>query len=135
MSAKEKATAYHLRGFNCAQSVLCSCGAYTGLEEENALALSAGFGGGLRCGEVCGAVSGGVMAVGLCCRYTDEHDLQTKEHIAALSRELTGRFRERFGALRCEEIMGDKSRCPEYIEYMAALTEQTIQKIKKQEST
>ena len=126
MTVEEKANDYHNRGFNCAQSVLCSCAAYTGLDEDTALAIAGGFGGGLRCGEVCGAVSGAVMAIGLCCRYTDSSDGETKANIADLSRFLTGCFRDRFGALRCADIIGTKSNCPRYIEYMAALTEITI---------
>ena len=51
MDVKKLATEYHEKGFNCAQSVLCACGAYTGLDEKTALAVSGGFGGGLRCGE------------------------------------------------------------------------------------
>ena len=64
MGAKEKALALHAQGFNCAQCVLSALGDYTGMDEKTALAISAGFGGGVRCGEICGAVSGAVMALG-----------------------------------------------------------------------
>ena len=131
MSVKEKAIAYHAKGFNCAQSVLCACGAYTGLDERTALAVSGGFGGGLRCGEICGAVSGAVMVAGLCFPYADSGDAQAKERIAALARELTGGFREKYGALRCEEVKIDITHCNEYIGYMAELSEQIIQKNQK----
>ena len=127
MTIEEKAAAYHRQGFNCAQSVLCACGEYTGLDEETALAISGGFGGGLRCGEICGAVSGAVMAVGLCCRYSNAQDAETKAKIAALSRYLTSCFRSEFGAVRCAEVIKDKSSCDRYIRYMAALAQKTIQ--------
>ena len=130
MGAKEKASALHESGFNCAQSVLCSCGAYTGLDEETALAVSGGFGGGCRCGEICGAVTGAVMAAGLCCRYSTEGDQETKDRIAALSRGLTGAFRERFGALRCEEIKIDTEHCNAYIAWMAEQAEEILKEIK-----
>ena len=130
MSVEEKAVAFHTRGFNCAQAVLCSCGAYTGMDEETALAVSGGFGGGLRCGEVCGAVSGAVMAAGLCCRYTDSGDLSVKEKIAALARELTGRFQNEYGALRCAEIKIDTAHCNEYIAFMAKQAEEVIREFK-----
>ncbi len=126
MTIREKALDFHARGFNCAQSVLCSCGAYTGLDEQTALALSGGFGGGCRCGEICGAVTGAIMAVGLCSPYCVEGDQKAKEKIAALSRALTSAFREKFNALRCEEIKIDMVHCNAYIEYMAELVEQTI---------
>ena len=126
MSVEEKAIAYHDKGFNCAQSVLCSVGAYTGLDEKTALAIAAGFGGGCRCGEICGAVSGAIMALGICCPYIDGRDLERKEEIAAYSRTLTGFFRDTFGALRCDEIKGDKTHCPDYIRTMAHFTEKLL---------
>lgn len=131
MNIGEVAAAYHSKGFNCAQSVLCACGKYTGLDEKTALAVSGGFGGGLRCGEVCGAISGAVMAAGLCFPYSDSENLEAKETIAALARELTGAFREKYGAVRCEEIKVDTARCNEFIACMAALAEQVIQNRQK----
>ena len=126
MSVKEKAIAYHDMGFNCAQSVLSCVKEYTGLDEKTSLAVAGGFGGGCRCGEICGAVTGGIMALSLHCPYVDGRDLERKEEVAALSRYLTGAFRDEFGALRCDEIKGDKSRCPDYIRFMAELTEKTL---------
>lgn len=123
----EEAVAYHEKGFNCAQSVLCACGKYTGLDEKTALAVSGGLGGGVRCSEICGAVTGGVLAAGLCFPYHDEHDLAAKDRIAALTVKLTGRFREQFGALRCEELKTDREHCNAFIAYMAEETEKLIQ--------
>jgi C_GCAxxG_C_C family probable redox protein len=131
MNIGEVAASYHSKGFNCAQSVLCACGKYTGLDEKTALAVSGGFGGGLRCGEVCGAISGAVMAAGLCFPYSDSENLEAKETIAALARELTGAFREKYGAVRCEEIKVDTARCNEFIACMAELAGQVIQNRQK----
>ena len=126
MTIQEKAVEYHKSGFNCAQSVLCACGEYTGLDEKTALAISAGFGGGLRCGEVCGAVSGMVMAVGAAYPFTDAADAQAKEKIAALAKTICGEFMEKYGCLRCEELKGDGKRCNEYIAACAAIAERII---------
>ena len=123
MTAEEKAIAFHDRGFNCAQSVLGSLGTYTGLDEKTALALAAGFGGGCRCGELCGAVSGAIMALGMHCPYVDGRDQKRKEEIASLSQSAADCFRQTFGALRCEELKGDKSHCTDYIRGMATITE------------
>ena len=127
MTVRGTALDLHARGFNCAQSVLCSCGAYTGLDEKTALAVSGGFGGGCRCGEICGAVTGAIMAAGLFCPYNTEGDQRSKDAIAALSRNLTGAFRERFGGLRCEEIKTDVEHCNAFIAFMAELTEKTLE--------
>ena len=126
MDIKEKANQYHDKGFNCAQGVLCACGEYTGLDEKTALATAGGLGGGCRCGEICGALSGAVIAVGLCSPYTDSQDLAAKDKIADLARYVTGQFKEEFGHVRCEELKGKEHTCPEFIGYAAELAEKTI---------
>ena len=65
MSIQESAIAYHDNGFNCAQSVLAALQEETGLDESTAKRVAAGFGGGVRCGEICGSITGAVMAFGL----------------------------------------------------------------------
>ena len=62
----ELARQYHERGFNCAQSVLAPFAPDYGLSEETALRISTGFGSGMgRLCDVCGALTGAFMAVGL----------------------------------------------------------------------
>lgn len=51
--------------FNCAQSVLVTFAREAGLTEEAAFALGGPFGGGMHKGSVCGALTGGLMALGL----------------------------------------------------------------------
>ena len=58
MGVKEKAIALHGEGCNCAQSVLCSLEEYTNLPFETARRVAEGFGGGVRCGEICGSITG-----------------------------------------------------------------------------
>ena len=128
MSAAEEATRLHESGYNCAQSVLGGCEAYTGLDAKTARAISAGFGGGVRCDEICGAVCGGVMALGLCFPFTDAKDTAAKDRIAALAKTFTAAFREQFGALRCQELKGDKKNCPAYIAFAAWTAESMISK-------
>lgn len=55
------------KGYNCAQAVLMCSAKYFGLQNEYLEDISAPFGGGL-CGtriSVCGAISGGIMFIGL----------------------------------------------------------------------
>ena len=126
MDIKELANKYHDSGFNCAQAVLCACAEYTWLDEKTALAIAAGFGGGLRSGEVCGAISGAVMALGLTNPFTDSSDIVAKEKIAALAKECVAAGKEKFGCVICSELKGDKSNCPYYIGEMAAIAEEMI---------
>ena len=122
MKIGERAKELHQAGFNCSQSVICALSGMAGIGEDTAKAIAGGFGGGLRCGEICGAVSGAVMALGLHCPYTREGDEETKARIAALTVEFTGKFREKFGALRCEELLaacGGKDCCNTFISWAA----------------
>ena len=41
MTAKEKATELHGKGYNCAQSVLMSMGGVTGMDEKTAASVAA----------------------------------------------------------------------------------------------
>ena len=104
MGAKEKAVALRSQGFNCAQSVLGALGEYTGLDEKTALALSAGFGGGVRCGEICGAVCGAVMALGLRHPWNDPEDASAKAEVARITMAFTKRFSEAHGCIRCFDL-------------------------------
>ncbi len=51
--------------YNCAQAVLVPFAAKAGIGEEEAYRIAANFGGGMKMGSVCGAVTGGLMALGL----------------------------------------------------------------------
>ncbi|MGN1001479.1 MAG: C-GCAxxG-C-C family (seleno)protein [Oscillospiraceae bacterium] len=129
MDVSADAVDWHRRGFNCAQSVLCALGKYTGLDERTALAVSGGFGGGLRSGEVCGAISGAVMALGLCSPYTDGGDRESREKIAALARTAVERCGEACGAVTCRELLareGGKGGCARFIADCAAIAEKMI---------
>ena len=63
MDHVSKALELNRGGFNCAQSVLCAFSDVTGLGRDDSLRLAAGLGGGVRSGEVCGAVSGAVLVL------------------------------------------------------------------------
>jgi len=123
---KEIAVKYHKAGYNCAQSVLCACGEYTGVDEKTALALSAGLGGGLRSGEICGAISGAVIALGMAFPFADAADTESKNKIAVLAKECVSRGREAFGAVRCAELKGKAISCEALIAEMAAIAEDLI---------
>lgn len=52
--------------YNCAQAVLAPFAEQEGLGFERAVRLTANFGAGMRVGLTCGAITGGLMALGLC---------------------------------------------------------------------
>ena len=51
--------------YNCAQAVLVPFAEKMGLDADTAMKITACFGSGMNMGSVCGAVTGGLMALGL----------------------------------------------------------------------
>ena len=64
-----RAMEYHEKGLNCGQSVLLAFADITGFSEEQSMALASGFGGGLRCGGVCGVVNAAAVVLGMVYNY------------------------------------------------------------------
>ncbi len=126
MSVQEESLRLHGCGFNCAQSVLAALGSYTGLDEKTALAVSGGFGGGVRCGEICGAAAGAVMALGLAFPYADGEDSAVKARIAKLTLGLTRDFVNRFGCIRCQDLKRGGVPCDELIAWAAGRAEEIL---------
>ena len=102
----EKAAAYFENGFNCAQSVFSTFCERYGLDEESALKIASGLGGGFRSGEICGAVSGAVLVVGLKYGQSIADDLDVKRNCNAKAEEFIQVFRERNGSIVCRELLG-----------------------------
>lgn len=51
--------------YNCAQAVLCPFADVIGLDETVLYKMATHFGGGMKMASVCGAITGGLMALGL----------------------------------------------------------------------
>jgi len=107
MSKKEKAMAYFKEGFNCSQSVFLAFAEEYGLDKQTALKLSSSFGGGMgRMREVCGSVSGMLMAAGLIYGYDLPNDNDAKREHYKRVQQLAGEFREKNGSIICRELLG-----------------------------
>ena len=66
MSTKaEYATKLHENGCNCAQAVACSFCREFGIDENEMFRIAEGFGLGMSVMEMCGALSGMAMIIGL----------------------------------------------------------------------
>lgn len=95
-----------LSGYNCAQAVLCAFEDVTGLERGTALRLASSFGGGLgRMREVCGAVSGAAMVLGLVKGSADPADHAAKTAHYRLVQAFARRFSELNGSIICRELL------------------------------
>jgi C_GCAxxG_C_C family probable redox protein len=77
MTNSEKALSYFSNNFNCSQAVFTTFATEMGIDESLALKLATEFGGGARCGQMCGAVSGALMVLGL--KYGHYHSDNKEE--------------------------------------------------------
>jgi C_GCAxxG_C_C family probable redox protein len=83
-----------------------------GIENEVIPRLATPFGGGIGGrGNVCGAVVGSVMAIGL--KYGREEPSQPRDKAYALAQEFCRRFEEEMGSLSCRELTGMDLSTPE----------------------
>ena len=103
----EMAVSLFKEGFNCSQSVVAAFADKYGFTREQALKMSASFGGGIgRMRETCGAARGLFLLAGLETGATEGADRDGKAANYALVQELAEEFKQRNGALRCADLLG-----------------------------
>ncbi len=106
ISLPQKAAAYFKRGYNCAQSVLLTMQEHYGLKSELIPKIATAFGGGVgRCGSLCGALTGGIMAIGLK-NGTNEPGMEKREKAYKNARQFFEQFTKEFGTPLCRELIG-----------------------------
>jgi C_GCAxxG_C_C family probable redox protein len=101
-----KAVALFKEGFNCSQSVVAAYADLEGFSQEQALKMSASFGGGIgRMRETCGAACGMFLLAGLKTGVTDGADRDGKAANYAFVQQLAEEFKQHNGALRCADLL------------------------------
>lgn len=150
ISHSEKAKQLFLEGYNCAQAVFLAFSDLYEMDEKTALMLSSSFGGGLgRMREVCGAVSGMAMTIGVLYGYSSPKAKDEKAEHYKRIQYLANEFKKENGSYICRELLGleknqtthiPEERTPEYYKkrpcaelvYSAAtITERYIEENKK----
>ena len=102
----ERAEELFLQGYNCSQSVVVAFADLYGFTEEQALHMSASFGGGIgRMRETCGTACGLFMLAGLEKCALKGEDRASKAENYAMVQQLAEEFRRRNGALRCADLL------------------------------
>ncbi len=102
----ETAVAKFLEGYNCSQAVLFACHGRLNMDSNTALKVSCGFGGGMgRCQEVCGALTSGIMALGLRYGRGEGDDLIRTQETYVKTQELIATFKAKQGALCCKDLL------------------------------
>jgi C_GCAxxG_C_C family probable redox protein len=106
MTKSDQAVAIFKDGYNCAQSVLCSYAEELHISKDVALRIANGFGGGMgRKQEVCGAISGGVMVLGLMYGRGENDGKGKQETTYAKVRDLIDSFTAEYGTVNCRELL------------------------------
>ena len=88
--------------FNCAEKIFYGANeAYHLGLGKNALRLSAGFGGGMGIGSICGVLTASVMV--LSCMFVDKQAHES-DRIKKLTQELFQSYRQEMGEIDCEPL-------------------------------
>lgn len=103
----EAESMYRSGKYHCAEAVLEAIRRHFASDiSESVVCTVSGFGGGSSSGCICGAVSGGTVAIGLV--------LQDKKATTHLTKELHIWFKEKYGVTCCKTIRANnpKGVCP-----------------------
>lgn len=115
---------------NCSQSVLMAYSNHFGLSGETAQRIASGFGGGIALsGNMCGAVTGGIMVIGLAGTGEGSSKLETYER----SKQFMKSFEDKYGSLQCGKLVeprenkDDKRFCDKFVEGAALIIDEILE--------
>ncbi len=100
-----------LKGFqekrlSCAQAVLSAYAMQWGLPRGLAFKLATPFGGGMaRTGQMCGAVSGALLVLGLALASENPEDKEAKDLVYEKAQQFLHRFRQVYGSIYCPDLI------------------------------
>ncbi len=145
MTKSDDAAGSFSKGITCAASVFSTFAVELGLDEKAARKIACGFGAGIsRTGNICGAVSGAIMVIGL--KYGKAElsdDPAATEKTRALTRQFIQEFQKKHGSVNCTELLGHnmsipaeydaaakanlfKTKCPAYVQDAADILERIL---------
>jgi len=106
MSPEDEARKLFDSGFNCAESVLLAVSRKKFPQNTSVIPkIATGFGGGIaRNGDVCGALGGGVMAIGLALGRSSPEEPRDPCYVAV--DQFYSEFVKEFGTCKCHELTG-----------------------------
>ena len=147
MNHTDKAQEYFSNNFNCSQAVFTTFATEMGIDEELALKIATQFGGGARKGEMCGAVSGALMVLGLKYGHCHSDNAEEKAKAYQISEDFMNRFIQKNGTVVCRELLGYdlsepedmkkikelnlfKTTCPEMVRCATEIVDEMINELK-----
>jgi len=103
----EQAVAFYNQGYTCSQSILASFAARYNLQQNLAFRIGESFGAGTSCtGDMCGAVTGAIMVLGLQYGSALSNDGAARSYTYQRVQELIQRFRVIHGSIQCTDLLG-----------------------------
>ncbi|WP_296797217.1 C-GCAxxG-C-C family protein [uncultured Methanobrevibacter sp.] len=109
MTRIEEAVDLFDNGYVCSQAVFAVFCEEFGLSKSDAFKIGACFGSGMRQGEVCGACTGALMAIGL--KYGDDKNVCNE-----LSNRFFSEFKNENGSFICRDLLECDISTPEGVE-------------------
>ena len=107
MQNSQKAAEAMGAGYNCSQAVATTYGTQFDVPEETIARIASGFGGGIgRTDNICGAVSGAVMVLGLKFGGRNASDTDAKTKAGIMANEFIQEYNRRYGAVSCTGLLG-----------------------------
>lgn len=107
MTRKDKAIENFVQGYNCSQALVLAFADLLNMDETALLKMTSSLGAGMgKLREVCGAVSGMFIVVGLLYGYDDPKATEQKAQHYAEIQKLAKQFEEQTGSIVCRELLG-----------------------------
>jgi C_GCAxxG_C_C family probable redox protein len=107
MTKADEAVVHFQRGLTCSQDVLSVFAQNFGLDRDMALRISQGFGAGIAyTDDICGALSGVIMVIGLRYGRIRADDTAAKEKTYVVVSEFLREFQTRHGSVAYTGLLG-----------------------------
>lgn len=95
------------QGYNCSQAVVAAFEDVTGFDRDTSLKIASALGGGMcRMREVCGAVSGAMVVLGMARGEGTDSDHAKKTALYKTGQEFADAFKGELGSIVCRELLG-----------------------------
>jgi C_GCAxxG_C_C family probable redox protein len=134
-------------GYSCSQAIVAAFADNFNLDRNTALKIASGLGGGVgRTGDMCGAVTGAVLVLGLQFGTTDPKDKTAKFETYKKVQLFIEEFKQQAGSLICRELLGFDfntpegiirskqpgafEHCPEFVQIAAQILESMLEQSK-----
>ena len=132
--------------YNCTQSVLAAYAGDYGLDLDHALQVAVGFGAGMgRHQDVCGAISGAIIVLGLASEFKEEDRRPKINEVYDKVYRYVDEFHAKYGTIKCLELLdgcvlksdegqklfretNKKEKCRDYVRFCCELLDRYLEK-------